>query len=91
MPEMTALVIRAGHHVLGHREGYGHGLDSGLEQGVPGADIYQHDGPRAGRTADYCAGYDCGYARGLRDGLGEAGWAALQAKTAAYLAARVTQ
>jgi hypothetical protein len=50
-----------------------------------------HDGPRAGRTADYCAGYDCGYARGLRDGLGEAGWAALQAKTAAYLAARVTQ
>jgi hypothetical protein len=91
MPEMIALTIRAGHHVLGHREGYGHGLDSGLEYGNPAAAIYQHDGPRAGRSADYCVGYHQGYVAGLKDGLGEAGWAALQAKTAAYLAARVTQ
>jgi hypothetical protein len=77
--------------VHGHREGFGHGLDSGLEHDIPAAVIYQHDGPRAGRSADYCAGYDAGYGAGLRAGLGEVGWAALHAEMLAMVAARRTQ
>jgi hypothetical protein len=80
MPEMIALTIRAGHHILGHREGYGHGLDSGLEHDVPGTDIYQHDGPRAGRSADYQEGYSQGYVAGLKDGMTPGAWTALLAK-----------
>jgi hypothetical protein len=91
MPEMIDLTIRAGHHVRGHREGYGHGLDSGLEHGIPGTEIYQHDGPRAGRSTDYCAGYDQGYVAGLKDGMGEDAYAVLHAKMLAMVAARRTQ
>jgi hypothetical protein len=89
--EMVTHIVRCADHIKGQREGFGHGLDSGLEHGIPGTEIYQHDGPRAGRSADYFAGYDAGYGAGLRAGLGEAGWAALHAKMLAMVAARKTQ
>jgi hypothetical protein len=52
--------LRTVGHIQGEEtpmpEMIGHGLDSGLEHDIPAAAIYQHDGPRAGRSADYCAG-----------------------------------